>query len=98
MRVAVSKLLLTTTMLETVTLNGSTIRIEVGFVKLVPAILTLMELPCVPFRGSMEYSAGGPNGLLMLKVSALLVPPLVETVTTCGPAGALSGMLKVTVI
>lgn len=53
-KVAVSKLLFTIVRLEAVMPKASSMEMEAGVVKLVPVMVTLTILPCVPFEGLME--------------------------------------------
>jgi len=64
--------------------------------KPVPVSVTGTEVPCSPLLGLTEVSVGiTPR---MVKVTALLVPAEVVTVTLAAPGVALLAMVKVAVI
>src|SRR4051795_4683059 len=62
-------------------------------VRFVPASVTATVAPWLPAAGVMGVSVGNP----MVKVTALLVPPTVVTVTLRGPRAAAAAMAKLAV-
>ena len=64
--------------------------------KFEPARVTGTLLPCMPVAGLTEVSVGA--GGFTVNTAALLVPPLVATVTFAAPSAALAAMVKVPVI
>src|SRR5207248_661895 len=71
-------------------------RFRVDPSRLVPAMSAATLVPCTPIVGLMLVSVG-PGGL-MVKVSALLAPPVVVTVMLLAPRVAVAAMAKVAVI
>jgi hypothetical protein len=70
--------------------------IVVGEMKLSPVKKTIELLPRWPLGGLMEASVGGETRTV--KVTGLLVPPAVVTVTLTGPGVILKPILKVPVM
>jgi hypothetical protein len=62
-------------------------------VRLFPEMVTGTEAPCAPLLGEIPLRVG-PAGFTV-KVTPLLVPLELVTVTVCGPVGAVAEMLKV---
>src|SRR5436309_1098735 len=71
-------------------------RFNVDPSRLVPMIVAGTLVPWTPVAGAMLVSTG--VGGLMVKVSALLVPPVVVTVMDFAPVAAVAVIAKVAVI
>ena len=94
-KVAVIWVVLTTVTVLTV-IPGLLVATVAPAVKLVPVRVTGMLAPCTPLAGLTEVSVGG--GGFTVNIAAVLVPPLVVTVTLAGPGAALAAMVKAAVI
>jgi hypothetical protein len=84
-KVAVIRVELTTVILLAVTPEPLT-AIVAAEMKFVPVRVTATLLPCFPLTGEIEVSVGA--GVLTVKVTGLVVPAEVVTVTSLAPAAA----------
>ena len=70
-------------------------RFSVAPVRLVPVSVTATLVPAVPEVGAMEASVGAAGAAAFtVNVTALLVPPVVVTVTFLAPTAALAAIAK----
>lgn len=66
--------------------------------KFVPVRVTFTAVPCMPLLGVTEVRVGVLCAAVTVKVSMLLVPPLVTTQVLCAPVATVEEMLYVAVI